>query len=242
MLSVVATRPSAAAEREGRRHRVVDAAEGADGRRCVDEDAPGANAVRERLDHALVRCVDRGGVAEPSVLGDRLGRRDGVVDGGRAHEPEDGHQLLGRERVLEQRLEVARQRASRTLSSSTRLESGDRAEVQARLADRLHGAPRRRRTRQRSGPPPRPRRAAARRAVGARSPSRPCTGSSMMAVCSAGQITDGRTSWRSACRRGHPDVGAAVHVDGRVAGADAQAWLPRRIRGGDGCSALRWSR
>ena len=41
--------PGAAAEREGRRHRVVDAAERADGGRRVDEDAPGADRVGEAL-------------------------------------------------------------------------------------------------------------------------------------------------------------------------------------------------
>ena len=78
--------PGAAAEREGRRHRVVDAAQRTHGRRGVDEDAAGADALGERVDHVVVRRVDRGGVPEPALLGHELGGRQRVLERRRAHE------------------------------------------------------------------------------------------------------------------------------------------------------------
>ena len=68
--------PGAAAEREGRRHRVVDAAERADGGRCVDEDATGADRLGEALDDGLVGRVDGRRVAQAAVLGDQLAGGD----------------------------------------------------------------------------------------------------------------------------------------------------------------------
>ena len=128
--------PGAAAEREGRRHRVVDAAEGADRRRRVDEDAAGADGRGERVDHGLVGRVDRGGVPHPAVLEHDLRGAHGVLDGRRADEAEHRHELLVHERVGRERVEVGRQRREQDLVVGARGEAGEAAEGRARLAER----------------------------------------------------------------------------------------------------------
>ena len=75
----VRSAPRAAAEGERGRHRVVDAAEGADGGRGVDEDAARAHDASEPVDHLSVVCVDGGGVPEAAMLRDEHAGVDRVL-------------------------------------------------------------------------------------------------------------------------------------------------------------------
>ena len=130
--------PGAAAERERRRHRVVDAAQRADRGGRVDEDPAGADREREAVDHGLVGRVDGRGVAEATVLGHQLAGGDRVLDRRRAHHAEHRHQLLLEERMGGERVEVGRQRREQDLVRVGRLEPGEGAEVDARLTEHLH--------------------------------------------------------------------------------------------------------
>ena len=191
VLGGVRAAPGAAAEREGRRHRVVDAAEGADRRRRVDEDPAGADGRGERVDHGLVGRVDRGGVPHPAVLEHDLGGAQRVLDRRRADESEHRHELLVHERVDRERVEIGRQRCKQDLVVGAR-----RRSRRGRRAPRTTGRarPARDARRRRTRPPPArtpPRRTSSRAPMRWSSASVASqTASSMMQVCSAGQISD----------------------------------------------------
>lgn len=232
--------PRPAAQRERRRERVVDPAEGADRRRRVDEDAPRADRLGEARDHGLILRVDRRGVPQAAVLGDQLARRDGVIDARRAHEAEHGHELLAHERVPCQLLEVAGQRRQQDLGVGVHREPAHRAQVRARLPERAHlHAP-----------------------VGLE--GQPCQRLDRVGIEDArahalelrddlvgdrlvddqrllGRADDGSVEGLGDQHvdDGHRDVGAAMQVDGGVARADADARLARLVGGLDGLRAAR---
>ena len=177
--------------------------------------------------------VDRGGVAEAAVLGDRLGDRDRVLDAGRAHQPQHRHQLLGGERVRDERLEVAGQRREQHLVVDLGLEPREGAEVEARLADglQLDGAVVEGRGAQRRhlllGQQP----CAQPLELGQhRVPHRLVDDARLLGRADHGRV-EGLGDQH--VDRRHPDVGAAVDVDRRVARTDAQARLARRVGGRD---------
>ena len=193
-------------------------------------------AVAKRVDHGLVGRVDGGGVAHAAVLEHDLGGAQRVIDRRRADQPEHRHQLLVHERVAPR----ASSRSDGSGASST-LSSAPAAKP-AMPPSAAHdwpsepssGWPVARRTR----PPP------------ARTPPR-SDEQPRAHPLQLGQrrvpdrvVDDARLLGRADQRRveglrdqhvddGHRHVGAAVDVDRRVAGADAQARLAGRVGRGD---------
>ncbi len=107
--------PRAAPEREGRRERVVDAAERAYRGGRVHEDASGADREGVAVDDLRIARIDRRGVTQASALGDQLAGADAVLLARRPHQTEHGHQLLVHQRVSAERVELRRERCEQQL-------------------------------------------------------------------------------------------------------------------------------
>src|SRR5215467_11725989 len=67
-----------AAEREGGREGVVDAAKGTHHGRRIDQDGCGRHRRRVPVDHGRICGIDRGGVAEAAMLSNKLAAVDGA--------------------------------------------------------------------------------------------------------------------------------------------------------------------
>ena len=130
--------PRAAAQREGGRQVVVDAAQGTDGGGGVHQDPPGAHGHRVGVHHGGVAGVDGGGVAQAAVLGDQHRDGDPVVDAVGAHQPEHRHQLLLHQRVGGELVEVGRERGQEDLGLRGDGEAGAGRELGCLLAERGH--------------------------------------------------------------------------------------------------------
>ena len=183
------------------------------------------------LDHGLVAGVDRRRVPEAAVLGHELADGERVLDRRRAHEPEHRHQLLLQQRV--QRRASSRSAGSGATSTLSRRRARCRRASPGRRRSaraRPGRGGRRRRRRPRRGARPPPERARARR--GAR--ARPRT-ASVDGVVDDARLLGGADHRRVEGLRDqqvddrHRHVGARVQVDGRVAGADADARLAGRV-------------
>ena len=130
--------PRSAAQRERRGQIVVDAAEGADRRRRVDQDAAGAHRQRIGVDHRLVIAVDRRGVPQPAVLGHQHRRVDRGLHIGGAHQAKHRHQLLLHQWVFGQFAEIRGQRREQDLGAGRNAETRAGGQLRRLLAHGVH--------------------------------------------------------------------------------------------------------
>ena len=165
------------------------------------------------------------------MLGDQLARPDPVLDRWRAHHAEHRHQLLGDERMRGEVVEVRRERGEQHLVLVGGVEARQAGEADARLPEHveLHLALVRERARRQR------RRLRVREEPGAHPLE-------LLDHLIVDLLVDHARLLCRADHRGverlrdqdvddhHPDVGAAVHVDRGVAGADAETWLAGGVR------------